>query len=411
MNLSFRHFAFVSIFAAALFGARSVPVKRGPEPGSLVLERPVLPAPARNSRWQEQALLFAGRPLPLDSPFYELSLCPSFRRHAAAMEVFWNQVRKESLDEMFPWRRKNLPRAFARNPVVYPLSGADYLNAYALFPEAPQYLFIALESPGTPPDLYRMSEPEREEGLAAIRRAVATVASVNYMKSKILRKELSNVYIPGTLPVFLLLAGGLGHTVKDVRPVILDAAGNIQDSQWAADTPLPRWRGRTAGQDVIRGLRMIVHDPENAQTKTITYLQVRLRDEAVGNGTREGKFLLKINHCNTIFKAAVYLLHNDEFGAVRQFVLDRSDLILQDDSGLPYRFFKEEDWEQHLFGTYTRIPPLGGIPNPPQQPLLAKRFRERSEPLTFSYGYGVLQGKGKSNLMLFLKKAPDTSLQ
>ncbi len=411
MKLSSRHITLFCVFVAALFGARTVPVMTGPEPRSLVLERPALPSPVHSSRWQEQALLLAGQSLPPESPFYELSLCLSFRRHAAAMDVFWDQVRKDSLNEMIPWRKRNVPRELARNPVVYPLSGADYLNAYALFPEAPQYLFIALESPGVLPDLYRMTEREREQGLAAIRRAVATVASVNYMKSKILRKEMSNAYMPGTLPVFLLLAAGLGHTVEEVHPVILDAAGNMLDSEWATDNPALRKGRRAEAPGVIHGLRMVIRDPASQQSKTVMYLQVRLREEAVGLGTREGRFLRKIHNCNTIFKAAVYLLHDDDYEAVRRFVLDRSDLILQDDSGLPYRFFRAEDWEEHLFGTYTRIPPLGGIPNPPQQPLLARRFRERSEPLTFPYGYGVLQGKGKSNLMLFVKKTLRASLQ
>jgi len=411
MNQSLRHFALFSVLAAALFGARSVPVSRVPEPGRLVLERAVLPAPSRNTRWQEQALLLAGRPLPPESPFYELSVCPSFRRHAEAMQVFWEQVRKDSLDAMISWREKNVPRNLVRNPVFYPLSGADYLNAYALFPQAPQYTFIALEAPGTMPDLYQMTETEREAGLAAIRRAVATVASVNYMKSKILRKELSNTYIPGTLPVFLLLAGGLGHIVDDVRPVILDESGNIRDSWWDSANSSPQVPRKQSVASVVRGLRMVVRDPESGQSKVIIYLQVRLRKEAVSTATREGKYLRGIHNCNTIFKAAVYLLHNDEYDAVREFVLDRSDLILQDDSGLPYRLFRPEDWAEHLFGSYTRIPPLGGIPDPPQQPVLAKRFRESSEPLLFPYGYGVLQGKGKSNLMLFVKKSPRAGLR
>jgi hypothetical protein len=411
MNPSLRHFALFSVLAAALFGVRSVPISRVPEAGRLVLERPVLPAPARNTRWQEQALLFAGRPLPPESPFYEVSLCPSFREHAEAMKQFWDEVRKESLNAMTSWREKNVPRDLARNPVLYPLSGADYLNAYALFPQAPQYTFIALEAPGTPPNLYRMTEPERESGLAAIRRAVATVASVNYMKSKILRKELSNSYIPGTLPVFLLLAGGLGHIVDDVRPVILDEGGNIRDSRWESEDAPPLRSRKPGTPGAVHGLRMVVHDPGSGQSKVIIYLQIRLRKEAVSAATREGKYLGTIRNCNTIFKAAVYLLHNDEYDAVREFVLDRSDLILQDDSGLPYRLFRPEEWAEHLFGTYTRIPPLGGIPDPPQQPVLARRFREHSEPLLFPYGYGVLLGKGKSNLMLFVKKSPHTSLQ
>lgn len=410
MNQSLRHFALFSVLAAALFGARSVPVSRVPESGRLVLERPVLPAPVRNTRWQEQALLFAGRPLPPESPFYELSLCPSFRKHAQAMDLFWDQVRKDSLDAMISWRERNVPRELARNPVLYPLSGADYLNAYALFPEAPQYTFIALESPGTLPDLYRMTEPEREAGLAAIRRAVATVASVNYMKSKILRKELSNNYIPGTLPVFLLLAGGLGHVVDDVRPVILDEAGNVSDSRWEGEAAPPQRSGKSGAPSAVRGLRMVVRDPQSGQSKVLLYLQIRLRKEAVSAATREGKYLGRIRNCNTIFKAAVYLLHNDDYDAVREFVLDRSDLILQDDSGLPYRLFSPDEWVERLFGAYTRVPPLGGIPDPPQQPVLAKRFRERSEPLFFPYGYGVLQGKGKSNLMLFVKKSLHTGL-
>jgi hypothetical protein len=411
MNRLLRHVTLFSVLGAALFGARSVPVSRVSEPGKLVLERPVLPAPVRNTRWQELALLFAGRPLPPESPFYELSLCPSFRRHAEAMQLFWDQVRKDSLNAMISWREKNVPRALVRNPVFYPLSGADYLNAYALFPQAPQYTFIALEAPGTLPDLYRMTETERDAGLAAIRRAVATVASVNYMKSKILRKELSNTYIPGTLPVFLLLAGGLGHIVEDVRPVILDEGGNIRDFQWGGDETPPQNSRKPAIASVIHGLRMVVRDPESGQSKLIIYLQVRLRKEAVSTATREGKYLSGMHNFNTIFKAAVYLLHNDEYDAVRKFVLKRSDLILQDDSGLPYRLFRPEEWAEHLFGTYTRIPPLGGIPDPPQQPILAQRFRESSEPLLFPYGYGVLQGKGKSNLMLFVKKSPPAGLR
>jgi len=411
MKLPIRHFALVSVFTATLIGVRTVPVMTGPEPGSLVLERPAIPSIVRSSRWQDQALLLAGRTLPPGSPYYELSLCPSFRRHAAAMQLFWNQVRKDSLEEMILWRKRNVPESLAHNPVVYPLSGADYLNAYALFPGAPEYLFIALESPGTLPDLYRMTEVEREQGLAAIRRAVATVASVNYMKSKILRRELSNAYLPGTLPVFLLLAAGLDHVVEEVHPVVLDASGNIQESRWGDYAAVPKPGRRRGARDETQGLRIVVRDPQSGQRKILVYLQVRLREEAVGPRTAEGRYLRRIRHCNTILKAAVYLFHDDDYDAVRRFLLDRSDLIVQDDSGLPYRFFDNGMWDEHLFGTYTRIPPLGGIPNPPQQPLLARHFRERGEPLAFPYGYGVLQGKGKSNLMLFVKKTLRAALQ
>jgi hypothetical protein len=327
------------------------------------------------------------------------------------MRAFWWQVLRESVNQIGKWRDRNIPKNLEDGSVFYPLSGADYLNAYAFFPRARNYLFIALENPGDMPDIMRMGDHEREEGLIAIRRAVGSLATVNYMQSKVLRQELSNPYLPGTLPVFLMLAGVMGQTVQDVKAVMLDDSGELRDCDFEPSSPTTTRDSTIMPPGPVRGLRMVVRDPAQTGSKTIVYLQIRLRDEAVTDGTPEGRYLLRLKNCNTIFKSAVYLLHNDAYRHVRNFILQRSDLVLQDDSGLPYASFAKSEWEEHLFGTYTRIPPLGGIPRPPQQPQLARRYREQSEPLSFPYGYGVLQGKDHSNLMLFVKRSSRAALR
>jgi len=369
------------------------------------------PPPLRPSHWQDQALLLAGRPLPKSSPFYAVSRTPAFQKHAARMRAFWWQVLRESVNQIGKWRDKNIPKNLDGRLVFYPLSGADYLNAYAFFPRASNYLFVALETPGDMPDLTRMDDHEREQGLIAIRRAVGSLATVNYMQSKVLRQELSNPYLPGTLPVFLMLAGVMGQTVLDVKAVRMEDSGELSDCDFEPYSPTAVRDSTIMGPGPVRGLRMVLRDTGQAVSKTLVYLQIRLRDEAVTDRTSEGRYLRQLWNCNTIFKSAVYLLHNDAYKDVRNFVLQRSDLVIQDDSGLPYASFARGEWEEHLFGTYTRIPPLGGIPHPPQQPQLARRYREQSEPLAFPYGYGVLQGKDHSNLMLFVRRNARAALR
>jgi len=40
------------------------------------------------------------------------------------------------------------------------------------------------------------------------------------------------------------------------------------------------------------------------------------------------------------FKATSYMTHKAQFSMIRDQVLAKSDAILQDDSGIPYRFFQ-----------------------------------------------------------------------
>jgi hypothetical protein len=154
----------------------------------------------------------------------------------------------------------------------------------------------------------------------------------------------------------------------------------------------------------IYGVRIKIRDNADGADKSIVYLQLRLSNRSVRSSSPEGRFLQRLERFNTVLKAAVYILHEEAYRGVREFILDRSELVLQDDSGIPYKAFAKHEWNERLFGSYTRILPIGGLPNPPQQPLLARRFLDIGEPLPFPYGYGVLWGKGKSNLMLFVKR-------
>jgi hypothetical protein len=86
---------------------------------------------------------------------------------------------------------------------------------------------------------------------------------------------------------------------------------------------------------------------------------------------------------------------------VRRFLLDNTAHILQDDTGVPVSFFKDDDWALQAFGRYTRpIPVFSGRY---QSRLKALFDKDRPAPLQYSLGYRWRVGE--SNLMLATRKS------
>jgi hypothetical protein len=81
--------------------------------------------------------------------------------------------------------------------------------------------------------------------------------------------------------------------------------------------------------------------------------------------------------------------------------LDNSHAIVQDDTGVPVRMFKPEDWDLRPFGAY--IGPIEVFPGM-FQPQLAQLFR-RGKPPKLEFGIGYRWRGHDSNLLLAVKKA------
>ena len=108
----------------------------------------------------------------------------------------------------------------------------------------------------------------------------------------------------------------------------------------------------------------------------------------------------KLNRVTAFFKATSYMTHKPEFSLIRDQVLAHGGAVLEDDSGIPYHFFREQSWKVQLYGAYVR--PYGSF-KWMQQPDLKKAFTtSETRPLKFRIGYGF--GKIESNLILARKE-------
>ena len=108
------------------------------------------------------------------------------------------------------------------------------------------------------------------------------------------------------------------------------------------------------------------------------------------------KFCERLGTGDAFVKSASYLMHNDSFSMVRDFLLTHAATIVQDDTGVPVRFLKSDDWELRPFGRY--LGPIGLFGSRYQRQL-ADIFRaNRAKPIAFGVGYRWRPNE--SNLLL-----------
>ena len=105
----------------------------------------------------------------------------------------------------------------------------------------------------------------------------------------------------------------------------------------------------------------------------------------------------------TFIKSASYLMYNEDFSTIRRLILDQSQIILQDDSGIPHSAFQKHGYHYTLYGMYNG--PISLFSSKYQTSLSNsyKSEKQNVKPLVFGIGYKYKPGE--SNLVLYRKKA------
>ena len=112
-------------------------------------------------------------------------------------------------------------------------------------------------------------------------------------------------------------------------------------------------------------------------------------------------FLKSFGPLITFMKSASYVMFDPSASMIREFVLDQSRYVLQEDSGIPFKYFDPSVWSQQFFGTYSK--PISMFKHYHQADLARMYEAGRDvKPLPFGIGY---QYKVKTaNLLLATKK-------
>ena len=350
-------------------------------------------APARaadTATADDTAHFLAGLPPATDSPLAALTGDARWQHHARYFDAIFEREDATTLSRVRAFAQEHL--ADKHDTMLYMFSGPDFLYATSFFPNASTYVLAGLEPVGDVPQLTALKRPFLEYTLQNIESSIGTLMNYSFFITHNMKTQLSTGPVYGTLPILYVFLARTGKTVHDVTFVDLDGDGNIQT--WNET-------GGKRGSSAAAGVR-IIFSSGNGPWQTLYYFSTNLAD---GGVTRSGflTFCGKLGVADSLIKSASYLLHSGGFNKVRDFLLEHSATILQDDSGIPLVYFDPKKWRLQPFGRY--VPPLSIFPRA-YQPRMAELFR-KATPIEFGLGYRWR--KNESNLLLAQKLQTGTS--
>ncbi|MEY2488909.1 MAG: hypothetical protein QOC70_851 [Verrucomicrobiota bacterium] len=315
------------------------------------------PAFAQPPTLDETAHFLAG--LPVTGPLEPLTQTEAWRNHANTLDEAWSKKEYFQLEPIRAWMGINASEYYSStNTAYYMFSGPDFLYAHAFFPNARTYILAGLEPVGQVPDLSQIA-PERLTGdLSALRASMHTILQTHYFITKDMRTDLGRSNLAGTLPILYVFLARRRCTVLDTTYVKTPAEGvkiNFQNA---------------------------------GRVQTLYYFKTDL------SGGKSG-FL---NWCAaqgpglSLLKAASYLMHGEGFAGVRNFLIEHSRVIIQDDSGIPLRSFTKS-WTVNCYGRYVPHAEMFGKYHQPDLAAIYAKDPPPSE-LGFAFGYHWQRERG-----------------
>lgn len=322
---------------------------------------------AQTATVDDTAKFLAGMIPSSDSPLAPLTREGAWQRHAKFFDSAFEKLEQRQLSRIRAWADTNL--AAPRPTMFYMFSGPDFLYANAFYSKASTYVLSALEPVGSVPDLSRLPRGGIASALYNVERSLGSILSFSFFITKQMKTDLQAGQISGTLPILYVFLARSGMTVKSVTPISLDNQGAAY------------FAGENAGPNAVRGVR-IMFAGSDGQEKTLYYFSTDLSNSGV-KASGFLKFCETLAPANSLIKSASYLLHSGNFTTVRNFLLNNSATIIQDDSGIPLAYYSTKKWRLFPFGRY--LGPIDEFPGRYQESYAAL-FR-RAQPIDFGIGY------------------------
>lgn len=345
---------------------------------------PVKPAGAGPN---DIARFLAGMPVPEDSPLAPLTRDPAWQQHAAFFEKEFSKLTLGQLQRLHTWVGANLSEVTQPTPVAfYMFSGPDFLYVDQFFPNASVYVLCGKESIGPPPDPLRI--PNLSGALGNLENAMRSSLSTTYFITKNMKVDLHEQNLNGVLPILYAFIARAGKSITNVTFGALSGNGAFEEAA-------PEKKGGS-----IPGVRIRYTDNQSGNSQTLYYFSTDISDGGIKSTPGFLRFCERLGVGSSFLKSSSYLMFEQGFATIRNFILGHSNRIVQDDSGIPLQYFDPNKWNLRLFGVY-----LGPIDLFKQhfQPRLQEIFRQGNPP-PLDFGFGYRWNYKEANLIVVERK-------
>ena len=349
---------------------------------------------------QDVALFLGGLQPSQHSQLTKLATTPTWQAFAKDQDKSWAKYRATHTTRMTKWAATELDSVHTSSPTIfYPFSGPDFLNVFTMFPTSQTYVLMGLEPVGSIPARASLEKPRL---LPTVKTSLWSVLNFSFFRTNDMAVDLKSVELDGALPLMMLFAARTGHQITAIRPVELDATGQLVDV--SSDTTQARDPNRkSALTKSVPGVEMKLRGPDG-QPKTVYYFSTDLSNHGLNVKPAPLTFVRSLGPLTTYLKSATYLMHKIYFSEVRALVLRRSRYILQDDSGIAMKYFQKKAWQFNYYGTYHR--PINLFAKHYQPELTTAYTDTLHKPKALPFGTGYNWRQTDSNLLLARRLIP-----
>ena len=340
-----------------------------------------------NTGPNDVARFLAGMAVPEDSPLAPLMRDPAWQAHAAFFEEQFAKLNLRQLQKLHAWQQTSLPESLQPIPVVfYMFSGPDFLYVDQFFPKTAVYVLCGKEALGPPPDPLRIAN--LSGALGNLENAMKSSLSTTYFITKDMKVDLHEQNLNGVLPILYAYMARADKSITNVSFGSLGSTGVFDESA-------PGKRGGS-----IPGVRIRYTDNQSGNAQTLYYFTTDISDGGIKATPGFLKFCQRLGIGSSFLKSSSYLLFENGFATIRNFILDHSNMIMQDDSGIPLAYFDPNKWNLRFFGVY-----LGPIDIFKQhyQPRL-RELCDQSNPPPLDFGFGYRWNYKEANLTVATRK-------
>ncbi|MCE0484132.1 MAG: hypothetical protein LV479_07835 [Methylacidiphilales bacterium] len=374
--------AFVLLLLALAFVSNA---RAGDKPWPLAEATPLSPDAYYRVNCSARGL--AGLHSPDDKSPVTWESTDEWREYQQKLDGQWRYLDRVRLNAMRSWSNAELSGLRSDSRIVfYPFSGPDVLYADTLFPHSKVLLMAGLEPVGTMPDLAQLQRDGRLGSyLAQVKTSLFTILAASFFKTKDMKTDFNNQLVDGLIPAIAVFLAREGYTIDSLRYVTLSRDGTVHP------------RGEASGAP---GVQIACFRGDRDDMQCVLYFQADLGNDGLHENPGYVNLMHRLGPGITYLKAASYLLYEDYFSTIRNGILDNSLGVVEDDSGIPFRYFNPTQWNVVPYGHYTGPIPLF---KEHDQADLAD-FYARSSPMPLTFGSGYKFTAANSSLIVAKKK-------
>jgi len=329
------------------------------------------------------AHFLAGMPVQETSPLAPLTHNPAWQQHAAFFEEQFAKLNLRQLQKLHAWQETYLPESVQPIPVAfYMFSGPDFLYVDQFLPKASVYVICGKEALGPPPDPLRIGN--LSGALGNLENALKSSLNTTYFITKDMKIDLHVQNLNGVLPILYTFIARADKSITNVTLGSLNGGGTFQESA----------RGG------IPGVRIQYTDNQSGAAQTVYYFTTDISDGGIKATPGFLKFCQRLGVGSSFLKSSSYLMFENGFNTIRNFILEHSRMIVQDDAGIPLAYIDPSKWNLRFFGVY-----LGPIELFKQhyQPRLQQLFAQ-SNPPSLEFGFGYRWNYKEANVIVATRK-------